>query len=217
MKELYSSPDTIIFTSPLPSDLFFENILQQSNILDMGCGYGRVLKYLFESGYSNLTGVDCSDNLIIRAKDYFPFANYYVDNITHFQTNEKFDCIILCGVLEYITDKKERTQLINKMFDLLNIDGCVFIESFLIDKHYIRHYIKNLIKKEQWGTIYAGNTKLFHANSTTIDNLFKIRFRKECSEKHLFHTWKGNRRKGYIAIYKKIITIQNETERLQYY
>ena len=33
---------------------------RETRILDCGCGYGRMLKALQESGYQNVEGVDCS-------------------------------------------------------------------------------------------------------------------------------------------------------------
>ncbi len=177
-KELYNFPETVSFTSPLPSEMFFTNISKQARIIDLGCGYGRVLKFLFEKGYRNLSGIDSSSKLIERAKVYFPNADYSISPILELDTSKKFDCVLLCGVLEYFYSDDERTIISNIVFDLLSENGFVFVEGFLIDKSYLKNYFVNFIKGDSWGTIYSENARLRHTTSKKIDNLFTSKFRK---------------------------------------
>lgn len=48
------------FTTPFPLELFQEYVGLNETILDVGCGYGRVLKILRNANYSHLIGVDIS-------------------------------------------------------------------------------------------------------------------------------------------------------------
>lgn len=206
IKELYTSPETVSFTSPLPSEMFFTNISKQARIIDLGCGYGRVLKFLFEEGYRNLSGIDSSSKLIERAKVYFPNADYFISPILELDTSKKFDCVLLCGVLEYIYSDDERTSISNIVFDLLSENGFVFVECFLLDKHYINNYFVNLMQGDCWGTVYSENARLRHTTSEKIDNLFISKFRKIVSEKSGFKTWTNKNRNGYIALYQKRVS-----------
>src|SRR3989442_5920663 len=43
-----------------------------SRIVDLGCGYGRVLGLLFERGYHNLMGFDPAPAMIAMARERFP-------------------------------------------------------------------------------------------------------------------------------------------------
>ncbi|MCB0536469.1 MAG: class I SAM-dependent methyltransferase [Bacteroidetes bacterium] len=205
-KELYNSPETVSFTSPLPSEMFFSNISKQAKIIDLGCGYGRVLKFLFEEGYRNLYGIDSSSKLIERAKTYFPNADYSISSILELDTSTKFDCVLLCGVLEYFYSDDERSSITNIAFDLLSENGFVFIEGFLLDNNYLKDYFVNFVKGDSWGTVYSENARLRHTTSKKIDNLFSSKFRKVVSAKSDFKTWTNKNRNGYIALYQKRVS-----------
>lgn len=55
------------FHHPLDSALFAAKVAPTGRVLDIGCGYGRILKQLWSLGYRNLIGVDSSANMIARA------------------------------------------------------------------------------------------------------------------------------------------------------
>jgi ubiquinone/menaquinone biosynthesis C-methylase UbiE len=43
-----------------------------SHILDVGCGYGRVLEILYREGYRNLVGVDPAPAMVAAARQRLP-------------------------------------------------------------------------------------------------------------------------------------------------
>ena len=55
------------FNTPFQMDLFKKHVDLDKKILDYGCGYGRVLKELYDHGYNDLLGVDFSSEMIHRA------------------------------------------------------------------------------------------------------------------------------------------------------
>ena len=90
-----SDVNDVKFTTPLPDLSELMPILDtDSKVLDLGCGYGRVLSYLYEKGFKNLIGVDVSEQLIMQAKNICPSAVYYVQNFENVSLNEKFDFIL---------------------------------------------------------------------------------------------------------------------------
>eukprot|EP01036_Dinobryon_divergens_P034799 gene34799-45011_t len=72
-------------------------------VLELGAGCGSVTRYLAEIG-AEVTSVEGTAARAAvngkRCKD-FPNVKVYVDNITQFETDEKFDWILMIGVLEY--------------------------------------------------------------------------------------------------------------------
>ena len=78
-KEYWNSvADTKEFTTPMQSAVFCRYVNRDAAILDVGCGYGRVLNELHGLGFSHLRGIDFSEQLIRRGKRQFPFLDLQV-------------------------------------------------------------------------------------------------------------------------------------------
>lgn len=80
---------------------------ETTNILDIGIGTGQSIQKLFTSKqYQHIEGIDVSDEMLKICRDKFPSINVYHGDFltfTDFQVN-KYDLIICCGTLEFITD-----------------------------------------------------------------------------------------------------------------
>ena len=50
--------DTKEFTTPMQSAVFCRYVNRDAAILDVGCGYGRILNELHSLGFRNLCGID---------------------------------------------------------------------------------------------------------------------------------------------------------------
>jgi 2-polyprenyl-3-methyl-5-hydroxy-6-metoxy-1,4-benzoquinol methylase len=94
---------------------YFNHLPNNAAILDLGCGHGRMLRYLRTSGYANVHGIDISaeqcaiavaDGLRAEEADIFEYLK------TH---PEEFDLIIAIDVVEHFTKDELLT-----MFDLVN-------------------------------------------------------------------------------------------------
>ncbi len=79
-------------------------------VLDLGFGRGEALKYAFEHGAKKLVGVDFSDSAIQIAQTFLKVHHvtaklYHSDLIKFLKENngrQKFDLVILLGVIEHI-------------------------------------------------------------------------------------------------------------------
>jgi predicted TPR repeat methyltransferase len=80
---------------------------KDARILDIGCGYGQLMKSLIRMHYKNVKGIDISSEVIMTCKE----DGLNVEHITELEnysinTTEKYDFIIMSHVLEHIEKPK---------------------------------------------------------------------------------------------------------------
>ncbi|MDA1169096.1 MAG: class I SAM-dependent methyltransferase [bacterium] len=107
---------------------FKKNVRKESNILDLGCGYGSFLYFLKSHQYKNVTGVDISSEELDVCKDIFKSYTFYQEDIFEFMhsTKEKFDVIYLSHVLEHIK-KDQLFDFLERVKNILQDDGYFII------------------------------------------------------------------------------------------
>lgn len=199
---------SMVFTTPLPSKDIMGCIPKNSFILDFGCGYGRIVEYIEKLGYSNYLGIDISNDLVLRAKQYHPNYNFEVASLKDLiRRNMRFDVIIIMGVIENIFESSDRNIFVKELFELLNGDGIVYLETFLLDD--LVHKEKYIFAQKNgylYGTLILndGNLILFHDTEKGIDKLFcSVGFVKQKSSKAVFKTWNDKSVLGCEVIFKK--------------
>lgn len=99
------------------------------SILEIGCGYGNNIKAFISNGYSNIRGVDISEEQVAYAKDVLDLDNVLlIDAQSFFEKNEnKFDLICFIDVLEHLTT--EDSILILKLArDALSEQGQLLLQ-----------------------------------------------------------------------------------------
>lgn len=93
-----------------------------NRVLDIGCGTASILTYLPSVNY---IGIDSNPDYISQAKVRFgelgDFRCISVDDL-HIETTEKFDRILLLGVLHHLTNLQIQS-LLEKISDLLSSKG----------------------------------------------------------------------------------------------
>jgi SAM-dependent methyltransferase len=79
----------------------------EARILDVGCATGRLLANLRERGFPNVTGLDPSPACAAAAGKLYGIPVYTKTLAELGATSEKFDLVILVGVLEHLRDLDE--------------------------------------------------------------------------------------------------------------
>lgn len=102
------------------------------NILEIGCGYGRYTSLLTNTlGYTNVVGIDISEEQIDFAKNNFKLNNVFkADALEYLQKNStsvKYDVIIVMDVLEHL-ELSYGLELFRQMHRSLGKDGKVIIQ-----------------------------------------------------------------------------------------
>lgn len=133
----------------------FRNLKKGSTILEVGCSYGNFLSYIKAKGY-NVYGIEPGENAAQRARE----AGLDVETVSleDYQTDKKFDLIIMRHVLEHLADP---VTSLKKMSGFLNDNGriyCILPNSNAVDRK---------IFKNDW---YAWQIPFhfFHYNNKTI-------------------------------------------------
>lgn len=101
---------------------------KNAKILDIGCGYGRVLYFLQQERYKNTYGIDVSAQQIELAKNN---GFEQVECVSAFDflvdKDEQYDIILMIDVLEHIK-KDEILKLLDKVILSLKPSGCLILQ-----------------------------------------------------------------------------------------
>jgi len=94
-------------------------------LLEVGCGAGFTADYL-KGKYKSYLGLDYSKNLVAYAERYNSSnqARFLCVNIKDFVTSEKFDVILMIGVLHHIPDPE---KILDDLRPLLAQGGCLVV------------------------------------------------------------------------------------------
>jgi 2-polyprenyl-3-methyl-5-hydroxy-6-metoxy-1,4-benzoquinol methylase len=94
-------------------------------ILEVGCGAGFSADYL-NGKFINYTGVDYSQNLINYAIKHNNYrgVNFECLNINEFNTDFKFDVVLMIGVLHHMPEPE---NVIKSLFKILTPNGIIVV------------------------------------------------------------------------------------------
>lgn len=120
--------------TPNPTVKEFEHFLNKhSQILEVGCGEGQNILYLAEQGYSNLDAFDLSESGIAklkqRGKSIENQVNAFVDDLTTYQFEKKYDLIMCFGTLHFVS-KNDWKDFICRAKENTNIGGIHIMQIF---------------------------------------------------------------------------------------
>lgn len=194
------------FPTPFKVEEFEKYLSHKMRILDVGCGYGRILNELYNRGFENLNGIDYSQGMINRGLKEHPYLNLIKtdgDKIP-FQDNE-FDAVILVAVLTSNIKNEEQESLISEISRVLKDGGILYLTDFLInqDKRNLERYQKYKDKYGIYGIFeLPEGAVLRHHIEEHILKLTK-NFKKIVFEKTVFDTMNGHKSNGFYYIGKK--------------
>lgn len=148
--------------------------IQPKNILELGCGSGRLFPVFIQERVENITGIDISDEMIQKAKFKHPSLNLFQGNILNFDIKEKFDLIVLSNsLLKHIKTNEDRIKILENAKFHLSEDGVISIDHspylyyvpetsgwFDAENSVISEWIPNendILKGYQWRKEIIGN------------------------------------------------------------
>lgn len=156
-------------------DLLFLNKLTpfihpSSQIVEYGCGYGRMLKILQNEGYKNLIGFDFAPSMIERGKHSHPDLNLQLlkENGKIPLAEQSTDALIMSTVLCCMIEKQQQVDLMEEIYRVLKSKGILYLSDFLLCDHprYFEKYKQGFQLFNEWG-IYTTNENLTVRHHTT--------------------------------------------------
>ena len=204
-------------------ELFFKKVHKGSEVLDLGCAWGRIVFQLQREGYS-VTGIDINGSAIDKALDTAKKTNKKYQKKVKFVTanamelpfsDESFDACFLQAFLTTIVLPEDRSKVISEAYRVLKNNGVLYLADFgqnwknpICSDRYKRDYP---VTGEKGTFIVTDDSKsdvkeLFIAHHYTREELFylvKDDFNIENFHETIFTTFHGNRTKGYIIIGRK--------------
>ncbi len=196
-----------VFEDPLYLDKLSPFLSPAAQIVEYGCGYGRVMRMLKPKGYQTLIGFDFASNMITRGRRENPDLDLrLLEKPGAIPCHDEFaDAIVMSTVLCCITDDQELEKLIAEIGRVLKKKGVLYITDFLICEHprYQARYESGLKDCGIWG-IYTTNENLTvrHFTTKAIMGLLKF-FDIQWFEQFDFKTMNQNPARTFHCIARK--------------
>ena len=134
------------FSHPLRLEWLLQHLRQQDRILDLGCGYGRVLDQLSQAGYGNAVGMDFSKKMLAQCRSKFPRLTLVRNDGDKLPFRDwAFDAVLLFTVLTCIPRDDDQRTLLAEVRRVLRPGGILYISDLLINsdvrnlERYKRH------------------------------------------------------------------------------
>ena len=113
------------------------NIGKDKNIIDVGAGASRLVDFLIDDGYAKVSVLDLSENALSISKKRLAHksdkVNWIVQDITHFQPEQKYSLWHDRAVFHFLTDKNDRQKYREILESSIEEGGKVIIASFSLN------------------------------------------------------------------------------------
>ncbi len=152
--------------SPIESARALNKVLcdKQASILDAGAGTGMVGEALANLGYSNITAVDLSSDMLEVARRKQVYTVLYQGDLEYplnFAEPLSFDAIISVGVFTY---GHVAPQALNNLFPILKSGG-YFVLTVRVDYYEKNQILQEIIQELSWNLCERGEFKIFDTES----------------------------------------------------
>ncbi len=146
------------FHTDVDVDILFPIVKEAKVLVELGAGYGRVVKALLQKGFAGkIIAVERIEEFIAYLKQHIPeIVVLQQQDIKHLQLTEQVDAItwLWSGILEL--SKEEQAQSVKHLYHLLNKNGVLLLEIPRKVKYVGVHIGDQKIKVEtEWGTLDA--------------------------------------------------------------
>lgn len=186
------------FTSDLDTDILFKYVDKSSNILDFGCGYGRLFPKVTKKTDVKYVGYDPAPKMIEEARQRLPDVSFY-DNIDSLRENTPdggFDAILLISVLTAVPSNTAQKELIDEICTFLKPQGLLVVNDFIVNRDQ-RNMDRYAEAREKYNYPYGvfeieDGLLLRHHTEIYLHTLMEDCFEVVSFENGVFKTMNGN-------------------------
>ena len=143
-----------VFGHPLNFARLRQWLTPESRILDYGCGYGRTLGQLSESGYQNLIGFDPAPAMVASARQRFPTIRFEEIGSTHLPVADaSVDATLLFSVLTCVPTDDGQRAIVEEVGRVLKPGGLFYISDLWLqtDERNLERYNRDQTKYGTYG------------------------------------------------------------------
>ena len=112
-------------------DLIVPHLPQNKDvkILELGCGYGRYVHALAMLGFSDVLGIDISEEQVEYANEVLGLRNVHLEDAMKFleESEDMYDVIMMMDVLEHL-DLEYSLNIIQKIYRRLSVGGKLIVQ-----------------------------------------------------------------------------------------
>ncbi len=194
------------FSTPVQIAELKKYVSNGAKILDVGCGYGRVMSELLDAGFTDVKGVEPSVALRSRATSEDRSLDVHPMNlgIIPFE-DSSIDAALLVAVLTCIPEDKDQNSVLSEIHRVLKPGGLIYINDFLLntDERNVERYDYFQEKHGTYGVFeLEGGGILRHFSDERTKELLST-FTDVKYKKVVYTTMNGNRANGFYYIGKK--------------
>lgn len=125
------------FTSDLDLSMLHNHAGDKADILDYGCGYGRLFPIITKKkpGY-HYVGFDPSSKMIEEAQTRHPDIPFHsnFDSLRESTPENGFDVVVMVSVLTAVPSNLKQKELIDNVCALLKKDGILIVNDFVVNR-----------------------------------------------------------------------------------
>lgn len=127
------------------------------NVLEVGCGWGRMVPYVLAAGAASYYGVDIAAAAISRARSWHASTTVWFDRVApgdleYFHTG-RFSCVVCCTVLQHITNDSLLVRTVTEIMRVLAPGGRVILLENVWDRPSKPHVAFR--SPEVYGALFA--------------------------------------------------------------
>ena len=192
------------FSTPVNLEAFKKYVRPEAAVLEIGCGYGRVLEELRLNGYLRLTGLDFSEKMIARGRKLFPGLDLRVDDVANL-ADQSFDAVLLVAVLTCIVRDEDQLRLLSEVRRILRPGGILYINDFLLnqDDRNLTRYEKFRDRYGRYGVFELPEGAVLRHHDRAWVEKSLASFETLLLEEVVYTTMNGNRSNGYCCLGRK--------------
>lgn len=110
------------------------NLRESSSIIDIGGGESRLVDFLLEEGYTDITVLDISEHALHRARQRLgeraSRVHWIIADITEFEPTRKYDVWHDRATFHFLTSENQVTKYVAVAADALKMKGFMTIGTF---------------------------------------------------------------------------------------
>jgi ubiquinone/menaquinone biosynthesis C-methylase UbiE len=120
------------FSAPLNLAALRKHVAPEAEILDLGCGYGRIAAQIVSAGFAHVRGYDSSARMIARATAEQPQILFRVaDAATLPEADHAIDAVVTAALFTCIPQAQRRREIVAEVQRVLKPGGSVHGVEFL--------------------------------------------------------------------------------------